>query len=180
MILGLDISTSITGITVLTNQGDRLYTGYCDMRKEKSFFKKGDMIRNELRRVINFCSTDTVERIERVYVEESLQMFHSGRSSAKVLAALTAINKLVSYFVYDELGIEPEFLMAVSARKTLGIKVPRGEKAKKVVLQFLLDNEPDFVVEYTRHGNPKAPFYDMADSIVIARAGYNKWKQTAS
>ncbi|HUW48372.1 MAG TPA: hypothetical protein VMW36_06485 [Patescibacteria group bacterium] len=176
MILGLDISTSITGITLLTNSGERVYTGYCDTRKEKSFFKKGDKIRDELRKIINLCDGDSMERIERVYVEESLQMFHSGKSSAKVLASLTAINKLVSYFTYDELGIEPEFLMAVSARKAIGIKVPRGEKAKKVVLQFLLDNEEGFEVEYTAHGNPKAPFYDMADSIVIARAGLLSWR----
>jgi len=27
-------------------------------------------------------------------------------------------------------------------------------------------------VEYTRHGNPKAQYFDMADAIIVARAGY--------
>ena len=180
MILGLDISTSITGITLLSSGGNIVYNGYCDTRKEKSFFLKGEKLRNELRRIIKMCDGDTMECIDRVYVEESLQMFHSGRSSAKVLAALTAINKLVCWFVYDELAIEPEPLMATSARKLCGIKIPKGEKAKPVVLKFVVDTEPGFVVEYTKHGNPKAYFYDMADSIVIARAGFNKWNQTKS
>ena len=37
---------------------------------------------------------------------------------------------------------------------------------------FLLDNEPSFSVEYTKHGNPKPGSYDRADSLVIAKAGH--------
>ena len=53
-------------------------------------------------------------------------------------------------------------------------------KAKQVVLDYLLDNEPSFEVEYTRHGNPKPDSYDRADSIVIAKAGYNEWTKRNS
>ena len=53
-----------------------------------------------------------------------------------------------------------------------GIKVPKGEKAKPVVLQYVLDNEPKFVVEYTKHGNPKPDSFDKADSWVMAKAGF--------
>ena len=62
--------------------------------------------------------------------------------------------------------------MSVSpARKACGITVPRGENAKEIVLNFLLDNEGSFSVDYTKHGNPVPGSYDRADSIVIARAG---------
>ena len=67
--------------------------------------------------------------------------------------------------------MEPKYISATSARKTCGIKVPRGTKAKQVVMQFLLDNEPEFVILYTKHGNPKPHEFDRADSLVIARAG---------
>ena len=30
------------------------------------------------------------------------------------------------------------------------------------------------VVEYTKYGNPKPKYYDMADSIVIAKAGFER------
>ena len=50
--------------------------------------------------------------------------------------------------------------------------MPRGQKAKEVVLKHLLDNEPAFSIEYTKHGNPKPESYDRADAIIIAKAGY--------
>ena len=53
-----------------------------------------------------------------------------------------------------------------------GIKIPRGTKAKQVVLNFVIETEKDFVVEYTRHGNPKPNTYDRADSYVVAKAAF--------
>ena len=38
MILGLDISTSITGYTLLNEDGELLECGHIDLRKEKNFF----------------------------------------------------------------------------------------------------------------------------------------------
>jgi len=83
----------------------------------------------------------------------------------------------VSWIVFDKYKIKPEYLAATSARKLCGIKIPRGLKAKAVVLDYLLKNEPSFTIEYTRHGNPKPDSYDRADSIVIARAGIVLEKQ---
>jgi hypothetical protein len=68
--------------------------------------------------------------------------------------------------------MQPKYVLAQTARKTVGIKVPRGEKAKAVVLKYLLDTEPAFNVEYTKHGNPKPESYDRADAIIVAMAGY--------
>ena len=111
------------------------------------------------------------EQIGAVYIEQSLQSFRSGFSSAKTLSTLSRFNGIVSWLVFDQYKIKPEYLAATSARKLCGIKIPRGEKAKQVVLKFLLDNEPSFVIDYTRNGNPKPESYDKADSIVIAKAG---------
>ena len=74
--------------------------------------------------------------------------------------------------MFELFEIRPEFIGATSARKQAGIKVPRGKKAKQVVLEYLLDNEPAFKIEYTKHGNPKPESYDRADAIIIAKAGY--------
>jgi len=41
-------------------------------------------------------------------------------------------------------------------------------------MQWVLDNESDFNVEYTAKGNPKPHFFDMADSLVLARAALAK------
>ena len=109
--------------------------------------------------------------IERIYVEQSLQSFRSGFSSAQTLSLLSKINGIVSWICYNLFGIEPEYIAATSARKLCGIKVPKGQKAKDVALQFVVDNVPSFAIEYTRHGNPKAGYADRSDSYVIAKAG---------
>ena len=100
-------------------------------------------------------------------------MFMKGKSSAKTLSALMTFNGIVSWLIYELFEIEPEYISASSARKQAGIRVPRGQKAKEVVLKHILEQEPAFHVEYTKHGNPVAGTYDKADAIVIAKAGYN-------
>jgi len=166
MILGLDISTSITGYTIVDN-GKIILNGAWDTRKYKNFFDKVVHVKDGLDKIRKEYGT----RITAVYIEQSLQSFRSGFSSAKTLSTLSRFNGIVSWLVFDQYKIQPEYLAATSARKLCGIKVSRGQKAKQVVLNFLLDNEPSFVIEYTRNGNPKPESYDKADSIVIARAG---------
>jgi hypothetical protein len=104
-------------------------------------------------------------------------MFRSGFSSAKTLSTLSSFNGVVTYLCYRELGIKAEHISASSARKSCGIVIPKGTKAKEQVVKFLLDNEPFYKVEYTKHGNVKPVYYDIADSIVIAKAGFELVKQ---
>tara|TARA_R110002074_G_scaffold335765_1_gene506230 strand:- start:228 stop:755 length:528 start_codon:yes stop_codon:yes gene_type:complete len=172
MILGLDVSTSITGVTVIDNENNVVFNEAWDTRKYKNFFRKAEEISKRLD-LLPFTPT-------RIFVEQSLQSFRSGFSSAKTLSTLARINGIVSWICYRRYAIEPEYIAATSARKMCGIKVPRGTKAKQVVLQFLLDNEPNFNVTYTPRGNPKPGCYDKADSIIVARAGYNIWKNEKS
>ena len=112
--------------------------------------------------------------IEDVFIEQSLQAFRPGFSSAKTLLTLARFNGIVSYICEKCYLKPPEFIAASTARKSCGIKIERGKKAKEVVFQYVLDNEPNFVVEYTKHGNPKPGSYDRADSYIIAKAGWNK------
>lgn len=166
MILGLDVSTSITGITILDDCGDIVLNEAWDLRKTKSIFEKAEYVRE---RLLNAASGLTLENI---FIEQSLQSFRSGFSSAATLSLLSRFNGVVSWLCFKELGLEPDFLAATSARKECGITVPRGEKAKKVVIQHIIDNVPDVSISYTRYGNPKAACYDKADSWVIAHAGW--------
>ena len=166
MILGLDVSTSITGYTLLS-EDKIVLNGAWDTRKYKDFFDKVTHVRKGLEEIFGEYGSE----IRAVYIEQSLQSFRSGFSSAKTLSTLSRFNGIVSWLVFDLYKIKPQYLAATSARKLCGIKVPRGQKAKAVVLNFLLDSEPDFVICYTRNGNPKPESYDKADSLVIAKAG---------
>lgn len=166
MILGLDISTSITGYTVLDYEGNILACDHIDLRKEKSFFRKIEIVSTRLEMI------NEEYEIEQVYIEQSLQSFRSGFSSAQTLSLLSKINGIVSWLCYNMFYGEPKYLAATSARKLCGIKIPKGQKAKVVSLQFVIDNVPGFDVQYTRYGNPKAGYADRSDSYVIARAGW--------
>jgi len=172
LILGLDVSTSITGITILEKDGTLVYNDSWDTRKYKSFFEKVKYVEEQVIHLSKLYGD-----FERVFIEESLQSFRSGFSSAKTLSTLARFNGVVSWLIYRILKTEPEYLAATSARKLCGIKVPRGTKAKQVVIQHILDNVPEIQIEYTKQNNVKPHCYDKADSWVIAKAGLIQCQQ---
>ena len=168
-VLGLDISTSITGVTVLNEEGKVVFCEAWDFRNKRYFpslFEKG-------RKTKELLGTLSEEfSINSIYIEQSLQSFRSGFSSAKTLSTLSRFNGIVSWLCYEIFDLQPAYIAATSARKKCGIKIPKGVKAKQCVIKYVLDNVPDVSIEYTKHGNPKPHCFDKADSWVIARAGW--------
>ena len=181
MILGLDISTSITGVAVVAD-GQIVYYNSIDLRKHKDVFSKALEMKEKIMDLFEVyqCNNDSKFRfpncaefpIEHIFIEQPFTFFNSGGSSAKTMAALQKFNGIVSWMIYELFEIKPEYIGATQARKLCGIKVPRGQKAKKVVLEHLLETEKAFKIEYTIHGNPKPESYDRADAIIIAKAGH--------
>jgi len=166
MILGLDISTSITGYTVLDEDSKIVLCDHIDLRKKKNFFEKSICVEEVLENIKKEYS------IDQVYIESPFTFFRSGGSSATTMAILQRFNGVISWMCYNIFNTEPNYLGATAARKLCGITVPRGQKAKQVVVKFVLDNVDGFHVEYTRSQNPKPGYADRADSYVIARAGF--------
>lgn len=167
MILALDISTSITGLTVLDGK-KIVYNEAVDTRNKNKFpntWAKAEAVRA---RLLYLC--EEYPDIDRVYIEKSLQMFRSGFSSAKTLATLSSFNGIVSWLCYEIFHTIPHYISATTARKLCNIKIPKGRKAKQVVLEHLIATEPQFVVDITRNGNPSPSTYDRADSLIIAMA----------
>lgn len=179
MVLGIDISTSITGFAVAAD-GQLLHYSSIDLRKYKGPFNKANALKEYIEDLFenyqldqegSFGWGESTHPITSIYIEQPLHMFMRGKSSAKTLSTLMTFNGIVSWLVYELFEIEPQYIAATSARKHCGIKVKRGEKAKEVVLKHLLENEKAFKIEYTKFGNPKPESYDRADAIVVARAG---------
>ena len=172
MILGIDVSTSITGFAVIDSDGKIILSEACDLRKHKDFFSKCLIIREFILDICDkHCAIINGEGIEHIYIEQPFTFFNSGGSSGKTMAALQRFNGVVSWMIYECFEIEPRYLGATQARKLVGIKVPRGEKAKKVVMEYLLATDSDFTIERTHRGNPKPQEFDRADALIIARAG---------
>jgi len=170
MILGLDISTSITGYCVLDMNGEIIKAGAWDTRnknKFKSEFEKIEYIKE------NLCELLIQFPIGKVYIEKPFMFFGSGKSTAKTMATLQRYNGMVSWIAYELFEQKPEYFTAQTARKNAGLSIPRKANTKKEIIKWFLDKYPSYVIEYTSYGNPKPKYYDIADAVVIALAGLN-------
>ena len=177
MILGLDISTSSTGWCVLTTEGKLANIGYIPLTKLDCLFSKADVISKFVSELNLF------QDITHIFIEENLQAFRPGLSSAKTLITLARFNGIVSYVAKKEFNLLPVYLNVNSARKSLGIKIVRGKKAEKSTKEQVLDWVDSELDNYqwpnkTLKSGPRKGIvvlesgcYDMADSYVIARAG---------
>jgi Holliday junction resolvasome RuvABC endonuclease subunit len=172
--LGLDISTSITGATVIQEE-KILETTFWDTRNKNHFptiYQKARHVKSKLEELTSKY------KISHVYIEQSLHSFRSGFSSAQTLSTLSRFNGIISWVCWDLFNIEPEMIAATSARKQAGVGIKRGDNAKEKVLQFIIDKYPNIKIQYTKHGNPKPGTLDMCDSIVIALAGDKLVRET--
>jgi len=164
MILGLDISTSIIGVCILKD--DRIiHTDYIDLRKIGDFFKKAqqaETILKEIKKKYN---------IQYIFIEQALMFFRKGGSTAKIMSVLQRFNGIISWQSYQIFGMEPNYVTPISARSKCGIKIVKGKKAKEVVMEHFVKSG-EFQIDYTRYGNVQKYCYDIADAVVVARAGH--------
>ena len=179
MILGLDISTSCTGWCLLDEDGKLSSMGYIDLKREKGSFKKADVVKSKIKEI------NLHNPITDVFIEENLQSFRSGFSSAQTLSTLARFNGIISYICFEEFGFEPRFLNVNRARKRLGIKIIRkkdgGKPTKEQVLEWVstaLNSTGHVWPSKTLKSGPRknqivlvSECYDRADAYVIASAG---------
>jgi hypothetical protein len=175
IILGLDISTTCIGWCALSEDGSFMDIGHIDLSKEKNFYKKVDIFVQFLD-YLGFSRPDVNAKI---FVEEPLKMFLAKKSMAQTIATLQAFNAACRYVIYSKTKLQPNMIMAVSARKAAGIKVPKGVKGKETK-QFILDHVkalnivPEDKWGIKKTGTPKDYCFDQADAFVVALGGLKK------
>ena len=129
----------------------------------------------ETRADLFFSIISQVEKkydIKHVFIEQPFVAFSGGKTTANTMAKLQRFNGMCCYCVRLLFGFPATLIQANKARGLIGLKIKRGEKTKLKVIEWAQEKYPkDFIVEYTRHGNPKPGTDDKADSIVIANAG---------
>ncbi len=172
MILGLDISTSVVGVCILNKKSELLLLNYINLEKEKSIFDKASKFKLELEKL-----TSKFE-VKKIGIEENLQAFRPGLSSAKTIVTLARFNGICSYISQEVLNLTPEFINVNSARKNLGIKIDRksSKNTKEQVQEFVSSLEPKFSwpTRILKSGPRKdlevliKECYDMADAYIIA------------
>lgn len=175
MLLGLDISTSNVGLCILSADGLLIDARAVSFSKNKTIFEKAIEVRSELE------ALRSLYNIEKVLIEENLQAFRPGFSSAKTIVTLARFNGIVTFLCNEVFEIEPEFMNVNSARKSVGLKIDRKaeESTKDQVLNFVVQKLPGFewpqrtIKSGVRKGLviPADCCYDIADAYIIAAAG---------
>jgi len=185
MILGLDVSTSCTGWCIMDSESKFIQMGYIELSKTNTMFEKANVVHIILEKLREeFDITD-------VSIEENLQAFRPGFSSAKTLMTLARFNGVVSYLCEQIFGLEPKFVNVNVARKKVGLKIIRRSKGGAPTKHQVLDwvtkqlKETDYTwpVKALKSGPRKGTVvfesgcYDMADAFVIATAAIEQGEQ---
>lgn len=173
VLLGLDVSTSRIGISIIDYQSNLLKCEFIKMNSKDALEDRCLILENYIKGINCYDSISGKGYcIEEVFIESPFMMFSGGKTTAMTMAKLQRFNGMVCYMVRKALGINPVPIAANKARGLVGLKIKRGEDTKRKVIEWVQAQYPNnFIVEHTRYGNPKPGTDDMADSVVIARAG---------
>jgi hypothetical protein len=181
--LGLDISTSCTGWAVADVSDDGQVTGVEMGAIHLS--KEPDLIAKALKAERALQELHARHSFEEVYVEENLQAFHPGASSAQTIVKLAKFNGIVTFLCHRVTGLVPRDVNVNRARKSLGLSLQRervcGVSTKEQVLRWasahpLLEGY-DWPHRTLSSGPRKGQqvieghAYDMADALVVVLSG---------
>lgn len=182
-ILGLDVSTSTTGwcLTEINDKKIRLVdAGFVHHKGKRNLHEKAQDVSTLLDCLI------AKNTIDEICIEENLQSFRTGLSSAKTLMTLSRYNGIVSHECWLKTGIVPTYYNVNSARKSLGIDTTKkarreNEKAKDVVHRWVKSH--DIMQEFswptkTLNRGPRAGqtiedpgCMDLSDAFVMSLCG---------
>jgi len=164
-ILGLDVSSSKIGIALLNND-DIVISEVLKFKSSQSLEERAEQFERRMREI------EELHVIYDVFVEQPAMMFKGGKTTAQTMAKLQRFNGMCSYIVYKVFDTTPVLVNPRSARSKLNIKIPRGQKPKKIIIEWVENKyKEQFEYSITRHGNPQPGTDDRADAIVVALGG---------
>lgn len=178
LVVGLDVSTSVTGICAVDalKQPDSVgshivHLDRVEFKKCKTFFEKADVIKSEL----NSLQEKLGRAVEIFALEEPLLGFQKGMSSASTITTLMRFNGITSYIGRDIFGVDPTYISSAHARKLCGIKMQRtniaGMSGKEQVFKYMSEHDLQHIVWPTKKNGSAADWSrDATDAYVIARA----------
>jgi hypothetical protein len=184
-ILGLDVSTSVVGVSLVTQPDVPGALPIINMLEHIDFkdcedvWDKCDKFRDVVK---SWMDEGKLFDVTHVFVEDAALMFSMGKSSAGTLATLIRFNGLCSYAAYSLLNIRPEFISVAHARKLCGMKIQRkskcGVSAKEQAFKYMREHDLSHVtweLKKKTKKNPEDRFvdyaYDINDAYVVAKAG---------
>ena len=172
-ILGLDISTSCTGICILSYDGNVLEITSVDLSKEKTFIDKCNLMSSRLK------TLSKSYQVSSIFIEQNMSAFRPGMSSAHTINALARFNGAVNLIAYQVFGVVPLLLNVINARNHVGLKINHKDKSSSTKEKIYAWVSQMISVEWPlkKSGAPRPECFDMADAYVVARAGWAGCKE---
>eukprot|EP00761_Pharyngomonas_kirbyi_P011232 gb/GECH01011257.1/.p1 GENE.gb/GECH01011257.1/~~gb/GECH01011257.1/.p1 ORF type:complete len:310 (+),score=64.33 gb/GECH01011257.1/:1-930(+) len=185
--IGLDVSTSKTGYAIMTNQGKTLSVGILQGNKNKDLLITGKEMSERLENIIQEITQSNVHKCI-LGIEDSVEQYASGRTSARALFSLTRINTILSYSWFLRTGNLPIRSPVISIRAALGInnqdvsqetfnlwkqnrKTNRYHHLETKMRAFDLAKPmfpPDFNYLKTPRGLFSEENFDVADAVLVS------------
>ena len=174
--IGLDISTSIIGVSLLDSKGNLIDLQNINLKKIKCLFEKSNLVKEYFVKLIeSYNFEDNI----LIFIEEAFQSFSKGFSSARTLSQLNKFNGIVSYIIYEQFKVKPAYINVNSARKVLQIKIDKKLKNTKEQVFIWVRGQVDYEwpEKIISRGINKGVVkfedscYDMSDAYVISKAG---------
>lgn len=171
-IIGIDASTSATGIVVLDND-DVVFYGALTFKGCKTFWEKCDAF-------AEYAKTISSEHpvIDDFYIEEPMKRFSNGFSSAETISTLQRFNGIVCYLTRQIFNIEPVYVSVSTARKAAGVKVlskanSGGKNAKQQTFECMMETDLKHISwpKKKRSDNIVDWAKDVVDAYVVAKGG---------
>jgi hypothetical protein len=184
IILGLDVSTSCTGVCVLESnfyenvwQTKIVVLEAIEFKDCKTLWDKADKVSEYFADIVRGSFEDS-SRLplcpDRIVLEEPLMGFRPGMSSAQTISTLMRFNGIVSYIARNTFKAEPEYIGSAHARKLCNIKLQRtalGGPQKEQVFAHMAANDLKHVQWPLKKSGKMVDWSrDACDAYVIARA----------
>jgi Holliday junction resolvasome RuvABC endonuclease subunit len=171
LVLGLDISTNMTGYSVIDENFHLLKYGTIDTSKKENWIEKANLFEFEI------SSKISPYNITDIGIEDILCKFTGGKSSAKTIISLARFNAIATLFCFQVFKKLPVHINVRRARSLAGVKIQKGEDSKEVVLNKVLEWYPDIILpKMKKKDSLDKSAYDITDSIIISRSMINERK----
>lgn len=169
MIISLDISTSVVGISLFSDNYKLFEMSYIKFKAGTNLFVKMD----EFIKMFNEKYSDI--EFNHIFIEEPLKKFKGKFSNADTIQKLTQMNAMISSYLYLRLKIQPQYFNVNTARSLVfpDLIIPQKHPNKKYLIwEAVMKSEPTVNWKYS----PKThklidENFDMCDAWVVGMAG---------
>jgi len=169
-ILGLDISSSVIGISVIKVNDAFIHLESVEYyeppsTQKVSLFKSLIETKKYIIEKIKHLNPD------KIVIEDIAEHFAGGASTSKTIIKLAVYNRTIGLSIYETFNIEPIMINVNTIRSIIRPKDHVGRLLKEDVpqaIEKILNIK--FPYEYKKSGQIDSTSYDMADAISAALA----------